>query len=217
MKAQNTSLLYDYSDCIDLLLGSYDCCHTSYDIDILKKLVCNAINIIRKFDPTAKEQPQSLWYNILNSCSLGRGNTAVVHPIQTKTNDNKYKIKNDMRNPSRLGSLDSEEDEEIDLTTLSYEMRLKHDFLEQLNKLGEKLKERGEQISNSNNHHLDEVKDWQRSILNLSTKEKSKFSRLRGLGKSSDNADMKRFISRSNDQDVPSGRSIGNEKLRIIT
>lgn len=213
----NTSLLYDYSDCIDLLLGSFDCCQTSYDIDILKKLVCNAINIIRKFDPTAKEQPQSLWYNILNSCSLCRGNTAVVHPIQTKTNDNKYKLKNDMRSPSRLGSLDSEDDEEIDLTTLSYEMRLKYDFLEQLNKLGEKLKERGEQINNSNNHHLDEAKDWQRSILNLSAKEKPKFSMLRGLGKSSDNADMKRFISRSNDQDGPSGRSIGNEKLRIIT
>uniref|UniRef100_A0A7S3MF79 Guanylate cyclase domain-containing protein n=1 Tax=Spumella elongata TaxID=89044 RepID=A0A7S3MF79_9STRA len=149
--------IFEYGDCLDLLFGCFSCCKNSFDVDVLMKLVNDTKNTIERLDLNHNKHAKRSFFDALFSCSSDTSAVTPEESIQHKASFSSEKM-----------SDGSNRSDPSDLSDKNYELRAKLVFLEQLDKLNDRLCESYVELVDSDD--AIEAKEWQRNVLGMSSK-----------------------------------------------
>lgn len=163
----DTEDIFDFGDCLALLIGLIDCCHSPYDVEVLQHLMNQARDTIEALDVSAKLSPTSGFLRFLMCFgSGGGGNSASVSP--SKHSQETAKSNNDIVGTAYTHVSDNEDGEEThpeEGVEVNYEQRTKRLLLQQIHEYRASLCEKHVDLSEQEIKHV--PKDWQRAYLRI--------------------------------------------------
>lgn len=165
--------IFDFGDCLDLLFGSFSCCKSSIDVDVLMKLVTDTKNVIEHLDLyKQKATPKSWMPSLFGSCMSDSGAVLPEESIRP--------TKSFGSNSDKMADGSARTDNSSEISDKNYELKAKLVFLEQLDGLNDRLCEAYVELVDSD--EAAEAKEWQRHLLGMSSKDSGVIARLfRGI------------------------------------
>jgi hypothetical protein len=162
----NGEFLFEMSDCIDLLTGCVPCCKSSYDIEVLLKLIDQARAAVRRFSTgPALFNARSSWFQRLGSTvsalvSLApKTPTAKPGAVYITTESEENDDVTDSGSPKNQRELES----------FAYDKRTKRLLLQQLSRLYDQLHENLQKMRSAGTPQV--AHEWQVKLLQVDVPE----------------------------------------------